>query len=320
MPDYTVTSWAEWHRYTTDITVARLIVDEICRQCVVEPGHRISVGPASSNTIYYVGDRVVIKLFCPLFPSPVVAETNAYRLLAQDTTLPVPQIITSGVLASLGWRYLVLSPMQGVPIEHVWGNLTDIEKASIVRELGHLVRRFHDLRISDESTLFDLQIEWRNLVERRIRTCLESPRCIHLPVHLKSGAYAFVDRLQRQEPKAELPCLLHGDLGAMNLLLKKTAGDWQISGLIDFGAAMAGDPLYDFIQIYFGICEAKPDLLKQAVTGYGWIYPLNANCRDRFMLYLLGKTLKRRFTRRLSRLVDLSSFANFDSLQLYLFT
>ena len=60
------------------------------------------------------------------------------------------------------------------------------------------------------------------------------------------------------------PVVLHGDLEASHIFWD---GE-RVTGLIDFGDAKLGDPLYDFVSLRLGMTD-KQDELASFSRGYG---------------------------------------------------
>jgi hygromycin-B 7''-O-kinase len=62
---------------------------------------------------------------------------------------------------------------------------------------------------------------------------------------------------------------LNADLTSDHVLLEKRDGQWRISGIIDFGDAMAGHPLYEFAAPVLCFASGDPALARALVESYG---------------------------------------------------
>jgi hypothetical protein len=60
----------------------------------------------------------------------------------------------------------------------------------------------------------------------------------------------------------------------------------RISGLIDFGERMSGDPVYDFCDL-----DLKPDRLAQVIAGYYGETPVPEGFHDQVWLYALARSI-----------------------------
>lgn len=66
-----------------------------------------------------------------------------------------------------------------------------------------------------------------------------------------------------------LPRLLHGDLNADHILGDMDEnGEWTCSGVIDFGDARTGEPLYDLVPLHFGLFKLDKQLLSEFLDAY----------------------------------------------------
>ncbi len=66
------------------------------------------------------------------------------------------------------------------------------------------------------------------------------------------------------------PALLHADVTADHLLLQQDAsGHWALTGLIDFGDARVGDPLFELVALFLDAFDCNKRMLRSFWEGYG---------------------------------------------------
>jgi hygromycin-B 7''-O-kinase len=81
---------------------------------------------------------------------------------------------------------------------------------------------------------------------------------------------------------------LHGDLAQENALAQQSGGGWRMTGLIDFGNAMIGDPLFDYTAPTVLLQPGDAVIVRRFLTGAGVppTMPI-ASLRTRLMAYTL---------------------------------
>lgn len=187
--------------------------------------------PPGTHVVFRTGD-LVVKLSCPLYlGTPPDAER---RVLEHLAGFPCPKLVAHGELE--GWPYLVETVLPGIPAADAWDSLVPAERASIVRQLGALMRRLHE-----QPPLEGLAVDWPAFRAERIANALEH--------HGVTGAWAawLADRLRVFREAPAPPVLLHADITADHVLLESTGGRWNVAGLIDFCDARMGHPHYGFV-------------------------------------------------------------------------
>jgi len=197
-------------------------------------------------------------------------EVAVLRHLNRDgaARLPVatPAIVAEGTVE--GWAYFVATRLPGEPIEDVWPTTPPTVRVELARQLGECVRAMHDLPLE---SLVRFAIPWKAFRDEQRGRCLdqesdlEPARMAELEAFLELGD-------DRPAPEFE-PALLHTELGPGHVLVQ----DGTISGLIDFGDAMIGDPEYDFAAV--GLFVTRGD--KRAFSAFSQSYGGNADPVER---------------------------------------
>jgi len=65
----------------------------------------------------------------------------------------------------------------------------------------------------------------------------------------------------------QTPSLVHADLCTENIIIRQEKGTFQLSGIIDFGDALSGDPLYDLAEIFY-FSGVNWNLLEPFLSAY----------------------------------------------------
>ncbi|HEU4457456.1 MAG TPA: phosphotransferase [Longimicrobium sp.] len=145
-----------------------------------------------------------------------------------------------------------------------WLALPDPLQAEAARDVAGFLAALHDLPL-DAAVACGIQTtdhaaEARALIER-FRADLMS----HLPADAAArveGAYASY--LAGGERWAYRPAVLHGDFGPDHVMHDAETG--RVTGVIDFGDLMIGDPARDFIYVHE---DYGPEILARILPLYG---------------------------------------------------
>jgi len=105
---------------------------------------------------------------------------------------------------------------------------------------------------------------------RFIDLCLESTNLQQrMPAELRNGAralaWAYASRLARLDADA---CLVHGDFGKRNLLVRQVGGRWVVAAVLDWEFAVSGSQLGDLGHFLRYESAAQPVLEPHFTMGY----------------------------------------------------
>jgi hygromycin-B 7''-O-kinase len=210
-----------------------------------------------------------VKLYCPLWPQDHRAER---AFLANVSGLPIPELVGEGDLE--GWSYLLISVVPGLPARNVWPGLGHTDRLDVVERIGVLMRTLHA-----HPPVAGLETDWDRFLLQRIDD-LEQRWPVEEPWRAQ-----IRDRLAAFEPAPIDPVVLGADLTDDHVLLSRIAGRWTITGLIDFGDAMSGDPAYEFVAPLTCFAAGEPALSRRLVGSYGW--EATADIAERLTTYCL---------------------------------
>jgi len=224
--------------------------------------------PPGTHIVYRAGHHI-LKLFSTLWSKDFAAERAVLRHLCGMQT---PQAVAEGEIE--GWPYLIMTAVPGRPVNEVWDELSMGEKRSIVEHVGTFMRALHD-----HAPVPELAMDWEGFLAERIGRWEEH--------HQPDGAWR--DWIQgrvsefREPPFA--PVLLNADITDEHVLVVKQDGQWQFSGVIDFGDAMMGHPHYEFVAPLVCLTIGEPSLSRALVESYG--IQITPALADRLTTYCL---------------------------------
>ncbi|WP_329520222.1 phosphotransferase family protein [Spirillospora sp. NBC_01491] len=199
---------------------------------------------------FLCGD-VVVKLFGG---SPNWCEAHSAERAALDRLSTEPEILTPGLLgwgslSGESWPYLISGLVPGVAWHHA--GLSAPERLSAAAELGGQVRRVHALPPPDGLPRPDLR--GLDLTAALVRSSL-SP-------HLVAQADDFVEGIG-----IGVPVFVHADLVAAHAFVR----DGRLTGVIDWGDAVAADPYLELAQIHRDTFDCDKALLRAFLDAYNW--------------------------------------------------
>jgi aminoglycoside phosphotransferase (APT) family kinase protein len=209
-----------------------------------------ALGEGQDNVAYEVNGELIVRLRKDGDHQSVDAEVRLLAVVAEVASLPVPEIVFSGV-DCLAYRKL-----PGVPLLSVRG----VDAELIGARLGGFLGALHGVsdRLRGVVQVDDQPLtEWRD----------EAAECYSTSVELVPAVYrAAVMRFLAAAPPvgdAEL-VFSHNDLGIEHVLVDPVSG--AITGVIDWTDAAFCDPAYDFGLL---LRDLGPGALDAALRAYG---------------------------------------------------
>ncbi len=285
-------------RIFTDAGYWRPYVEEICSRHGLGPCNEVRSGLPGTFPVFIVDGRRVVKLFGELFDGGARyrIERELYGLLASDREIPAPALVASGTLFDAGagwpWPYIVAEAIPGESLSAVEARLSFQDKVAACRFLAPAVRRIHALTPEPPSHLPLTWDTFERFLAGRRAGCVENHRTWgFLPERLVAQLDDYIPPLSDLVDRTVPPRVLHCDLNADHLLGYFEGDHWRPSGIIDFGDAMAGDRLYEFVALHLGLFRCDKHLLRTFLADYGFDEALRRDFARRAM----GMTLLHEF-------------------------
>lgn len=270
--------WAEWERIFTDASMWRPVVERVWLvdaslsqvTGIVAP-RDMTAGFPGTCAVWVVGDpetsdAAVIKIFPPMVARDHERELAVYRLL-QGRVPGLPALLAEGVFHDrIDWPYFVMAYVAGEAWRDVRSRIPVTSRREIMLELGRLVRAVHSTPLPDSGT-WPSRSHWEGFRRDRLR---------HAPAEWREGTALGESVLKELEAmlahmdwSSAEPVLLHADLTEDHLLVSEDNGAWTMATLIDWADAEVGDPCYEWVALWFGICRQDAGLLRAFMQGYG---------------------------------------------------
>ncbi|MEZ4590796.1 MAG: phosphotransferase [Chloroflexota bacterium] len=195
------------------------------------------------NTVLIINDELVFRF--PRFAGgleQLALETKILTAVQPHLPLPVPNPIYQQFAAPIGQAFMGYRLIPGEPLyPPAFRKITD--KAALAVQIGHFLQALHGVPIrelvDEPLPVSDTEEEWWD-VYGRIQTSLFPYMRLDA---CKEVAHHFESVLDDPTHYDFEPVLRHGDFGTGNLLHNPQNG--QMSGIIDFGFTVLGDPAFD---------------------------------------------------------------------------
>jgi aminoglycoside phosphotransferase (APT) family kinase protein len=186
------------------------------------------------------------------YPYPFERTANWQRLVAERTSIPMPEIIAADVsYDNYPWRFFIKSYVPGETWATVRPSLQGAALQQAYEQIGKAVSELHS--ITFEHFAFKRPRYYPQLLER-------------VDASLRNNAIKaqFLDLLEANKSlfaDVKQPRLCHDDLHPYNILFRQTDGGWQLATILDFDKAWAGHHEIDL---------AKMDLWDEMTSEAFW--------------------------------------------------
>lgn len=269
-----------------DASYWRPLVEEALQQNQISIEPMVPIEQDGTNANFWYGTDKVLKVYTPFFGGRESRgmEVAALKNLAQEGGLPVPKVLAKGELEPLErewkWPWALFERLPGRTLASIWPGLTQSERHDYAFQLGTLLRRIHKAVPNSELSQTFQSVWPKGFAEFLTRQ--------HQVVSSKSelAVIPIYDEILRLSPTGLVsgwPALLHGDLDGSHILVQ----DGKVGGIIDFGDAKLGDPLYDFVSIHHDLFQLDRALLGEFLKGYGKKPSEEPRFRDRLVTYTI---------------------------------
>jgi hygromycin-B 7''-O-kinase len=232
--------------------------------------------------VFLLSEEVVIKFYAPLWPDDWIREVELHGILAATPGLPFPGLIGSGVVPARtrgaggrDWPYALFERLPGERLGDAWPRISTAAKARLAADLGRMVRTLHGADLSQIRSIPCQRKSWPAFIRRRVPGAAERHReWESLPAQLVPHVERFLGGPWLPPRRGWLTSLLSCDVTADHVLVREGRGEsggrWEISGFIDLGDAMVGDPEYDFLPVLISAVGGEPAAFLSFLAGYGY--------------------------------------------------
>ena len=241
------------------------------------------------------GAEVVVKIYPDVARPGMHKELWVCEFLAQRApSLPVPKVLAVDESGSLiPQAFSVLTRLDGVYLRSQLERLSNRDVVDVYRQMGSTLRVLHDVDLAH----FGEVMPGRGSRYPSNRAFMLGQFELSLKTFQRLGGDgAFHTRLaahvrERHEllPEIDRASFCHNDGHDANMLVTRSRHGWELSGVLDFEHALAGDPLFDLAKTYYFAPNRSEELLSALTESHA---PLSRDWRDVFNLYLLYHQLQ----------------------------
>ncbi len=217
---------------------------------------------ARGSTVVFMSKQTCIKLHPPLpgYLASCRRELAALDRVADALPVPTPALVAEGELE--GWRYFVSTRIAGRPLDRVWGETDAATRLRLAAALGEATRALHGLTGAAVARCSEA---WETFRPSQRARCLEQERRKGLPAARLRALEEYLRRLDAIADDAPARGLLHTELGPSHVLVD----EGRITGIIDFGDVMVGDPEYDLAPVGMFITQGDRAAFRAFCLAYG---------------------------------------------------
>jgi hygromycin-B 7''-O-kinase len=244
---------------------------------------RLEFAPPGTHVVFRAGPDRYIKLFARPWRGDFTPERLVLHKLSEQPNLPIPRPVAEGEIE--GWPYIIVTAVEGVPLNEVWGAMATPDRERIAARCGELMARLHAMPTEG---LEAIAVDWPTFVERQTQDCVDQIAQAGLDERWTRETIEFFAGLSPLFEPGFRPVLLSADVTDEHILVSLRDGKWDMTGFIDFGDAMLGHPHYEFAAPGCCITRGSPRLQRAMMLAYGYLEDqLNADLADRLMAYTL---------------------------------
>jgi len=218
--------------------------------------------PTGSLPVYALGTGWVVKLFPPFDRHAALVEAQALAAVAGRLPVPTPVLCGSGELD--GWRYVLMTQLDGQLLSSAWHEVAAADRDRLATELGEMLAALHSV---DPSHLDLLQCDWPAFLAQQRASAIERQRALGVDARWLEQLPEFLARWM-PAPHGHT-ALLHTELMREHLLITPAPNRWTLSGLFDFEPAMVGVAEYDLASFGLFVSAGDARFLGRALRAYG---------------------------------------------------
>ena len=223
-----------------------------------------------------VCDAIVVKFFGPLYDglgSFRIEQEISRWLDAQSLPIPSPCVLAEGEL-NHDWQYLIYEYVEGMSIGQVRDKLSLDDWSTVACLMGDYIHCLHAVTFDHQHEL-PLSIQpslgrFASFLQQQHLSCHANHLAWNdLPAHLLDQLEGFVLPVEYLIDFSAPPHLIHADLTSDHLLGSMLSGKWETLAIIDWGDAMTGNLLYEFVALHLDLFHSDKHLLRVCLEAYG---------------------------------------------------
>lgn len=210
-------------------------------------------------------------------------ENTAYALISRNTDIPTPQVLIADYSKSMmGSVFSLQTRIPGISLDGTYDSLADREKEQVADQIGRVLGQLHLLRVANFGDLnageaSTREETWRDHVAtfsiRNLQRALEAGKIDKDLYDKVLNHFNYWDWLI---PKQISASLLHRDVHLGNIMvLQDSAGNFYLSGILDFEYAFAGHSEYDLAMLYLDVFNRYPIMKSPLLRGYSEVNKLS---------------------------------------------
>lgn len=238
----------------------------------------ISRGTLGSHVVYRVGS-IWMKLMAPLFAGDMKFEISGLRVVQNKLSVPTPHILFEGELE--GWKYVLLSHVEGQPIRNIWSAQSDDQKLKLSIQMAQIVQQ---LRGVPADAVIQNRYHWNEFIKSQYENMESIQASKDLEEPWLKNVKAFISEYDLSEFQTSNPVFLHADLTSDHFLVTED----KVSGVIDFADCQVGHPDYELLAPAGFIFKGQKTWLRHFLMNCGFeSHKLDASFSHKLMAWTL---------------------------------
>ena len=259
-----------------DAAYWRPYVQHVCSRHQLAPCQTLASNIPGTYPVFIVDERWVVKFFGRLFNggTSFAAELDANQIITGNERIRAPRLLAHGSLlgpeADWSWPYLIFEYIPGVSLGKAYEEVTPNDRIALAAQLGLVTWHLHQSRLDGATALRPTWDAYTNMLRERYATYERRQREWRtLPDHLIAQIQDYLLPVDNLVDTTCTPRLLHGDITGDHVLGADVSGHWRMQGLIDFGDAIVGDPIFELLALHLLAFRGDKAMLGAYLDAYG---------------------------------------------------
>jgi hygromycin-B 7''-O-kinase len=238
----------------------------------------ISRSVLGSHIVYRTGS-VWIKLMAPLFAGDMKFEISGLRAVQNKLTISTPQILFEGELE--GWKYVVLSHIEGQPIRNIWSIQSDDQKLKLSIQMAQIVQQLKNV---PADSVIQNRFQWNDFIKSQYENIESIQAGKELSEPWLRNVKSFISEYELSEFQTANPVFLHADLTSDHFLVNED----NVTGVIDLADCQVGHPDYELLAPASFIFKGQKNFLRHFLIHCGFRpEQLNSSFSHKLMAWTL---------------------------------